>query len=169
MPTRLRIRWREGLDKIEAGDDWTLAQLLKVIKDKTGYDEFTVKEGWPPRDISLEGADQTSVSSLGWNGNTLMVQATAILPEETAVKSAPGQAGPGQPSWSSAEQSDANSVRGAAKAAKEDDGPPTMPEKAAGMAVDWPERGGSLSEYRPAPLLPIDFGQATLTQQQSCV
>jgi hypothetical protein len=137
MPIKFRIRWREGLEMLSADDDWTVSQFLQLIKDKTGYEEFTVKDGWPPRDLDLSNPEQRSLASLGLDGKSLMVQATAILSAETAAKAAPIHGSGGG----------RESVVGGTT--KEEDEPPTMVEKAAGMAVDWPERGGSLSTCSP--------------------
>jgi hypothetical protein len=146
MTIRFRIRWREGLDMLEVGDDATLAEVLELIKGKTSYEDFTMKEGFPPKDLDLSNPREKSAASLGLKGATLMVQATTMLSEETAAKAAPA------PAVAATASQSAQESQKAVESPQRDDAPPTMVEKAAGMAVDWPEKNGSLSKS-----LSIDF------------
>ncbi|ERT02611.1 ubiquitin thioesterase OTU1 [Sporothrix schenckii 1099-18] len=72
-PIRIRVRGPREIVTLEAADEWTLAQLLTLIREKTGVDGFTLKAAYPPTALDLSDAESKTLAPLKLNGETLMV------------------------------------------------------------------------------------------------
>eukprot|EP00189_Rhodosorus_marinus_P007293 CAMPEP_0184752292 /NCGR_PEP_ID=MMETSP0315-20130426/43502_1 /TAXON_ID=101924 /ORGANISM="Rhodosorus marinus, Strain UTEX LB 2760" /LENGTH=322 /DNA_ID=CAMNT_0027231613 /DNA_START=84 /DNA_END=1052 /DNA_ORIENTATION=+ len=73
----LRVRTRNGVSQVKAGDDWTRDELLKSISEVSGIDvdRIKIKSGFPPREVSLDGGQY--VKSIFRGGDSLVVEETA--------------------------------------------------------------------------------------------
>lgn len=127
-PVRIRVRGPSAVVTLEAADDWTLAKLLALIREKTGVESFTLKAAYPPTALDLSAAESKTLGPLKLNGETLMV-----IPTEGGLASA------GEPSAAPAAPAPAP----AAPAPK-----PFIPKKVDvdETVVPWDEGGGYLSK-----------------------
>lgn len=125
-PIRIRVRGPSAAVTLEAADDWTLAQLLTLIREKTGVDSFTLKAAYPPTALDLSDAESKTLAPLKLNGETLMV-----IPTE-------------------------GGLAGASSSAKQAPAPPPAPEPKPFIpkrvdvdetVVPWEEGGGYLGRY----------------------
>ncbi|EFX06158.1 otu-like cysteine peptidase [Grosmannia clavigera kw1407] len=73
---RMRVRGPSATVTLEAAADWTLAQLLELIRDKTGVQSFTLKTGFPPTPLDLADAAAMTLGPLQLNGATIMLVPT---------------------------------------------------------------------------------------------
>uniref|UniRef100_A0A7S3A134 Ubiquitin thioesterase OTU n=1 Tax=Rhodosorus marinus TaxID=101924 RepID=A0A7S3A134_9RHOD len=73
----LRVRTRNGVSQVEAGDDWTRDELLKSISELSGIDvdRIKIKSGFPPTEVTFE--DVKSVKSIFRQGDSLVVEETS--------------------------------------------------------------------------------------------
>ena len=69
----MRVRGPSSVVTVEAADDWTVAQLVTLIQEKTGVDSFTLKAGFPPAALDLSDAETKTLGPLKLNGDTVMV------------------------------------------------------------------------------------------------
>ncbi len=74
----MRVRGPEGTVTLQAEDDWTLEQLVALVKEKTGIPDFTLKTGFPPAPLDLT-AKGALAKDLKLNGATL-----TLVPNEQA-------------------------------------------------------------------------------------
>ncbi|CAK7262825.1 ubiquitin-specific protease otu1 [Sporothrix epigloea] len=72
-PIRIRVRGPSSVVTVEAADEWTVAQLVALIREKTGVESFTLKSGFPPAALDLSDAESKTLGPLKLNGDTLMV------------------------------------------------------------------------------------------------
>lgn len=98
-PIRTRVRGPSSVVTLEADDDWTLAQLLDVVREKTGVASFTLKAGYPPTALDLSAPGSKTLGPLKLSGATLMVIPTegglaGTSSAEPASESAPALAPP---------------------------------------------------------------------------
>ncbi|KAJ8901516.1 hypothetical protein NDN08_007360 [Rhodosorus marinus] len=73
----LRVRTRNGVSQVKAGDDWTQDELLKSISEVSGIDvdRIKIKSGFPPTEVTLDGGE--NVKSIFRQGDSLVVEETA--------------------------------------------------------------------------------------------
>ncbi|CAK7266344.1 ubiquitin-specific protease otu1 [Sporothrix epigloea] len=72
-PIRIRVRGPSSAVTVEVADEWTLAQLVALIREKTGVGNFALKSGFPPAALDLSDAESRILGPLKLNGDTLMV------------------------------------------------------------------------------------------------
>lgn len=70
-PIRVRVRGPSSVVTLEAADDWTLAELLTLIREKIGVDSFALKAAYPPAPLDLSDAQSRTLEPLKLNGATL--------------------------------------------------------------------------------------------------
>jgi hypothetical protein len=86
MAIRMRIRSPEAVETVQGEDDWTLGQLMALIREKMGVRDFALKTGFPPADIDLS-AKNAKLQELKLNGATL-----TLVPIEELSQAPDGQA-----------------------------------------------------------------------------
>lgn len=116
---QIRLRAPDGMVKLEVDEESKLADLVNLIKEKTGVGEFSLKYGWPLKPLDLEPAAlQTTVREMNLRGETIVV-----VPLETASSS---------------------SHAAVAEPAARKEPPPVQPKpmEPDETVVEWSERGG---------------------------
>ncbi|KAK0611181.1 hypothetical protein B0T14DRAFT_487975 [Immersiella caudata] len=93
MKIQIRVRAPNGQTRIEIDDEEKLGSLIRLVKDKTELLDFTLKYGYPLKnlDMSLD-AQEKEVKEFGLRGETL-----TVVPTEAPVTEAIPQAPPPKP------------------------------------------------------------------------
>lgn len=75
MKIQVRIRAPNGQSRLEIDDEGSLGDLIAMVKEKTGLTKFSLKYGYPLKnlDISPEIQSTTKVKDHGLRGETLVV------------------------------------------------------------------------------------------------
>ncbi|KAM7196320.1 ubiquitin thioesterase OTU1 [Rhypophila sp. PSN 637] len=75
MKIQVRIRAPNGQSRLEIDDEATLGDLISQIKEKTALEKFSLKYGYPLKnlDLSPEAQSKTHVKDHGLRGETLVV------------------------------------------------------------------------------------------------
>ncbi len=96
MPVQVRLRTPAGQTRLELEDTATYAHFLELVREKTGLKSFTLKYGYPLKDLK-PSPDQlhSTVKQLKLHGETIVV-----APVELAVPvPAPQPATPIEPAF----------------------------------------------------------------------
>ncbi|KAH8887037.1 OTU-domain-containing protein [Thozetella sp. PMI_491] len=89
MPIQVRLRAPSGQSRLELDDTTTYAQFLDLVKEKTGLTKFTLKYGYPLKDLRPGPEEsETTVKDLKLHGETIVV-ASLESAEPTAPPPAP--------------------------------------------------------------------------------
>jgi ubiquitin thioesterase OTU1 len=74
MKVQLRVRGPDGIARLEVEGDATMGQLVELIKDKTNVSTFTLKYGYPLKDLDLNPqTEDKTVSDFRLHGETLII------------------------------------------------------------------------------------------------
>jgi ubiquitin thioesterase OTU1 len=124
MKIQVRLRAPNGQARLEIDDESTLGELIGLIKSKTELTDFTLKYGYPLKnlDISLD-AQEVAVKELNLRGETIVV-APIEPPRTEAIEQA-----------------------SVAKPEKK----PFIPKgiEPDETSLEWPSRGGYIGTYYP--------------------
>jgi ubiquitin thioesterase OTU1 len=126
MKVQIRLRGPNGQVRLDVEEETTLKDLLELIKEKTEVQRFSLKYGYPLKELDTSAsALNSTVADLKLRNETIVV-----VPHESATANATAQ--------------------GAQKSA--DVQPAPKPFTAKSMepdetVVEWPERGGYLGEF----------------------
>jgi len=128
MKVQIRLRGPDGQVRLDVEEETTLKDLLELIKEKTEVNSFSLKYGYPLKELDTSAtALSATVVDLRLRGETIVVvpheSATAAATEQGAQKSSDVQPAP-KPFT--------------AKRMEPDE-----------TVVEWPERGGYLGERAP--------------------
>lgn len=82
MKIQVRIRTPNGQSRLEIEDESSLGDLVALIKEKTALQNFSLKYGYPLKnlDISLESQRTTHVKDHGLRGETVVVAPIETTP-----------------------------------------------------------------------------------------
>lgn len=123
---RARYKGPAGTGILEISDDATVQAIFDELRVKSGITSFSIKYGPPMAMKTLERSqNDQNARSLGLHGETL-----TIVPEETPPA-------PEVPAQTAGAQQPATTSRAARKNESPED-----------VNVPWPEREGTLCEYR---------------------
>jgi hypothetical protein len=123
MLIQISLRAPNGQSRIQIDDQSTLRDLIEIITEKTGLKGFSLKYGYPPKDLDITpSALEESIQNMKLRGETIVV-----VPLETRPSSPVSQPAPKSPSR--------QPETFAPKSVEPDE-----------TSVEWPERGGHLSE-----------------------
>ena len=123
MLVQISLRAPNGQSRIHIDDESTLQDLIEIIAEKTGLKSFTLKYGYPPKDLDITPpALERGIQNLKLRGETIVV-----VPLETRPASPVSQPAP-KPSIPQPQAFVPKSVE---------------PDE---TSVEWPERGGHLGE-----------------------
>ncbi|KAL1844667.1 hypothetical protein VTK73DRAFT_2067 [Phialemonium thermophilum] len=121
MTVPIRLRAPNGMSRLDVEETATLADLVRLVREKTGVATFSLKYGWPlqPLDLGDEDALRIPVGDLNLRGETLVVVPLDGAPEAAAPAPSVAEAEARQPE------------RFEPKRVEPDE-----------TVVEWPERGG---------------------------
>ena len=137
MGVPIRLRGPNGLARLDADQDTQLAQLVDLIKEKSGVKTFSLKYGWPLADLDLSPASlHRTVEELKLRGETIVVVPLENTNDTSTVASS-------QPSASDS---------AAAEAQELFQPKPMEPDE---TVISWPERGGYVGMHLYYLLPPI--------------
>ncbi|KAK4177177.1 hypothetical protein QBC36DRAFT_138927 [Triangularia setosa] len=89
MMIQIALRAPNGQSRIQVEDDSTLAELVNVIKSKTELERFTLKYGYPLKNLDITSSQSSTVKDLKLRGETIVV-----APVDTTPAPAPEPAKP---------------------------------------------------------------------------
>jgi ubiquitin thioesterase OTU1 len=93
MKIQIRVRAPNGQTRIEIDDEENLGSLIRLVKDKTDLLDFTLKYGYPLKNLDMGlDAQERAIKELGLRGETL-----TVVPTEAPVTEAIPQAPPPKP------------------------------------------------------------------------
>ncbi len=140
MAIRIRIRGPNSTETVQAQDDWTMAELVALIRDKMGVQHFSLKAGFPPVDLDV-ATEGLTLNGLNLNGSTL-----SLVPLEPQAEE-----GTSHPASKAAPRS----VQTASMASAAMPAPSFQPKKVEvdETVVEWTDGGGYLST------LPMDHSR----------
>ncbi len=74
MPVKVRLRGPAGQVQIELEDTASYAQFLELVQEKTGFKSFSLKYGYPLRDLKPTSEElHLNVRDLKLHGETIVV------------------------------------------------------------------------------------------------
>lgn len=87
---KIRIRGPGGVTAVTLGDEATVADLLNIIKEKTGLNKFGVKYSYPPKPLTLH-PETALISSLGvsLNNEQLIISSEEDTVSSSLISSSP--------------------------------------------------------------------------------
>ncbi|KAK1753527.1 ubiquitin thioesterase OTU1 [Echria macrotheca] len=88
MPkTQMRLRTPTGQERLEIDDTEPLGALIRLVKEKTGLVDFSLKYGYPLKNLEMSlDAQEKPISDFNLRGETLVVVPTEAPPAPVAVE-----------------------------------------------------------------------------------
>jgi ubiquitin thioesterase OTU1 len=87
MTVPIRVRAPSGQLRLDVEENSTLGQLVAVIRERTGLQDFTLKYGYPLKNLDLTTETTgATIASLGLRGETIVVAPADSRPAAPAPK-----------------------------------------------------------------------------------
>ncbi|KAL2163738.1 hypothetical protein VTH06DRAFT_5797 [Thermothelomyces fergusii] len=92
MLIQISLRAPNGQSRVQIDDDATLKELVELVKEKTGLNNFTLKYGYPLKSLDISPSLQsTSIKELKLRGETIVVAPVDTTPPAPVSQPAPAE------------------------------------------------------------------------------
>ncbi|KAK0714363.1 hypothetical protein B0T21DRAFT_297367 [Apiosordaria backusii] len=89
MMIQIALRAPNGQSRIQVEDESTLADLVSLIKSKTELERFTLKYGYPLKNLDVTSSQSSSIKDLKLRGETIVVAPLDTTPPPPPPPSEP--------------------------------------------------------------------------------
>ncbi|KAL2179486.1 uncharacterized protein P884DRAFT_219312 [Thermothelomyces heterothallicus CBS 202.75] len=95
MLIQISLRAPNGQSRAQIDDDATLKELVELVKERTGLDNFSLKYGYPLKSLDISPSLQsTSIRELKLRGETIVVAPVDTTPPAPALQPASAEPKP---------------------------------------------------------------------------